>query len=64
MADISIYGTFFRDISYINIIGTIPEILFFLEFVLEVVIDWFYWMTFDKRRRMLINDLSTANVIV
>jgi hypothetical protein len=64
MTDLNVYGAFFTKASYVNIIGIIPEILFLFEFLLEVIIDWFYWITFDKRRRMLINDLSTANIVV
>lgn len=64
MKNISVYGEFFSSISYVNIIGIIPEIMFLFEFLLEIFIDWIFWATFDKRRRMLINDISSAGIII
>ena len=64
MKDITVLGSFFTSISYINILGIIPEILFLIEFLLEMLVDWIFWLTFDKKRRMLINDISSAGIIM
>lgn len=64
MKNISLYGKFFSSSSYVNVIGAIPEIMFLFEFLIELLIDWIFWATFDKRRRMLINDISSAGIII
>ena len=64
MKNVSVLGGFFQQSSYVNIIGVIPEMLFLVEFLVEMIVDWLFWLTFDKRRRMLINDLSSAGIII
>ena len=64
MKDVGVIGSFFSSGSHVNIIGIIPEIMFLLEFMVEVLADWVFWLTFDKRRTMLINDISSASIIV
>lgn len=38
--------------------------MFLFEIIIEVIVDWTFWLIFDKRRRMLINDISSAGIIV
>ena len=42
----------------------VPEILFLLEFLIEWIIDSIFWFCFDKKRRMLIHDISTAGIAI
>lgn len=40
--------------DYVGILGTVPEILWIVECGINVVIDLFYWLLIDKKRRVMI----------
>jgi hypothetical protein len=48
--------------DYIGILGTIPEILWLLESIINQMIDIFYWLLIDKKRRVMIHESSTDNI--
>jgi hypothetical protein len=64
LKDASELATFFINRDYVNIIGILPECLFLFEVILEWLVDWAYWLTIDKKRRMLIHDISSAGIII
>jgi hypothetical protein len=62
--NIGTYGSYFTKIDYLSILGTVPEVFFLFQFVIELVVDWVFWLTFDKRRSMLIHDMSSAGILL
>jgi hypothetical protein len=60
----SIYGNYFLSWDYVSIIGILPEVFFLFQFLIEVVVDWVFWFTFDKRRSLIIHDLSSAGILM
>lgn len=44
-----------------GILGIFPEILFILEILTAVVIDWIFYSLLEKSQSSLINDASVAN---
>lgn len=50
-----IIKNYFLTGQYVGVFGIIPEILFLGDFFVQFVIDVFFWMFLDKRRKMLIN---------
>lgn len=53
---------YFINLSYINMIGIIPEMIWIGELVMSFLIDSIYWCFLDKRRRILIHDSSAASL--
>lgn len=51
-------------VDFLSILGTVPEVLFLFQFVVELIVDWIFWLTFDKRRTMLIHDMSSAGILM
>lgn len=50
-----IISSYFTSGDYIGILGIIPEILFLIEILINKLIDLFYWMIIDKKRRVMIH---------
>jgi len=48
--------------DFAGLIGILPEILFFFEFLFEWLVDWIFWLCLDKRRQMILHDISSAKI--
>ncbi len=55
-----IIGMFNRG-DLVGIIGILPEILFALQILIFLLVDWAYWGLIDKSNSLLANDASIAN---
>lgn len=64
MKGIGTYGSYFLKMDYVSIIGILPEILFLFQVIIEWMVDWVFWFTFDKRRSMLIHDISSGAIVL
>lgn len=53
---------YFVNLEYVNMLGTVPEVLFVGEIVVGAIVDGVYWCFLDKRRRMLIHEASAASL--
>jgi hypothetical protein len=58
------FGNYFTNIDYMSILGVVPEVFFLFQFIIETIVDWVFWFTFDKRRSMLIHDMSSAGILM
>jgi hypothetical protein len=45
----------------LGIFGVFPELLFLMELVLGIIVDWIYWGLVDKSHSLLSNDTSIVN---
>lgn len=45
----------------VGIIGILPEILFALQILIFLLVDWAYWGLIDNSNSLLANDASIAN---
>lgn len=50
--------------DYVSILGILPEILFLFQVIIEWLVDWIFWFSFDKRRSMLIHDISSGAIVL